>query len=681
LLALLVLWGAMLIAIRTAHPGLELGDGLNDADILHASKWFAENGYWGTKFLPVRETAFHPDFWPPTYNTFPPGVFYMHQVQRALGLSELWQFRVVSVLLAMLAVWLWFLVARRLTHSTPIAALAAALYMLARPVIDYAPGFWEHVPMLSLFATLLCWLKHEAARAPRARRIWLLLAALAMFLDSWLTLQHAVMLATIITTRSLLRWWWARREKSGTETTPLRTVLLRATLVCSMPAVVGALRFGQQYLHAGTIENTLAYFKHPIKFRSGSELFTLSRLEVVEVWLHRLGVPDRISQPFRVPHVVVYPVFTGVSLLCLGVLTLLLVRRWHEPGLKPFRLALLSAILLFAGALTWPMMMRQHAYIHTFSVLMFLPSATLALAGACVWGLSLARSSGRFRAGVLAALAIAPLVIPISSLAHSATLNRVVRLDSGEHARVRDSAHRLEAIARAGRFLEPDRVLRVVPRWPSVPYMLGRPFYQLVSPLDVRWVVDETTVLDLNHAQTARAAAAMALSAGIPDLMQSPASQGLYPPRMSSADPWTQSRCERVELLPGASLVELRLARSVDRAAVACSLLIDGAVLPREAVRCLLLVEAIDSAGRSTFARSSVLSEFKTRSMGGRIGWRQLSSDPALLAIVELPLVRVQRAQKVRVTLVTPRPEGVYVHEFALPPSFPPAQVPTVPKQ
>lgn len=678
-LALLMVWGSVLIAIRTAYPGLELGDGLNDADILHASNWFAQHGYRGTAFMPVRETAYHPDYWPPTYNTFPPGVFYLHEIERHLGLSELWHFRVVGVLLSMLAVWLWFFVARRLTGSAVIAALAAALYMLSRPVVSYAAGMWEHVPMLSLFATLAAWLQYETADSRGKRGLWLALAAGAMFLDAWLTLQHSVMLALIICTRVVCRWAWGR-TLGAHGWRGLFVLMVQAAAVCSMPALVAAIRFYQQYMLAGSVAHALEYFTDPLMFRLGDERFSLSRGDVVVAWLRRLGMPESFRRMFRISPQVLYPAFTMVSMACVAILGAALIRRWREAESMVYRKALLSALLLLAGAFTWPLVMKQHAYMHSFPVLMFLPGVTLLLAGACVWGLSRAKKSGALGAVALSVLAITPLVGPVYGLKRSDTLNRVVRLDREVHQAVRTHAQRLNLFAVVSRRLEPERVLRIAPRWPATPYMLDRPFYQFERPLDARWVKDESVVLDLDYLPASRFAAALALGLGIPDVISAPGDLAFFPPRLSDADSWTRSKCVNMPFVPGASLVEARVAKSMDEGCAIASILIDGPVLPREAASSALIIESINERGTTTFSEVVQLSAVRTRVLGGWLGRAQPTSAPAMLIMRELPLEALRPGGNVRMKLYGPESSAEVILNLADAPNPAPLHA-TVPRK
>lgn len=651
---LLLAWGALLIAIRTMHPGLELGDGLNDADILHASRWFAEHGYRATTFLPVRETAYHPDYWPPTYNTFPPGVFYLHQVQRELGLTELWQFRVVSVCLAMLGVWWWFVLVRLLTGSAIISAGAAALYMLSCPVLSSAPGFWEHVPMLTLFATLGAWVKFERASSHRSRALWLGLAAGGNFLDSWLTLQHAAMIALIIGVRVMAGWWCRGASGRTGETARVWGSLVRpmllAAIVCGMPAVVAGLRFWQEVLHVGSVAKAIAYFTDPLMFRLGDERFGLTRAQVLVEWFVRLGAP---SSPTA--ETALYPALGGVGLACLGALAAVLVKAWRVPECAPYRNSLAGAVLLFAGALTWPLTMPQHAYKHAFPVLMFLPGLTLLLAGMGAWGVHLARlQRRRFLAAILLAAAIAPLVRPLAAIQHSDTLNRVWALDRREHTNVLALAARHEAIRACAPALRDAGVLRVAPRVPSIPYLLDHPFYQVARPADLRWVYGETLVLDLTTPVGNRSAAAFAAAWGIPDFAGEEGKLAFLPALRHGEQAGVVQACDATPIAPGAVLHEVRIAPTLDRRAAVVSVLIDGPVTHREASQGAVRVRVLDVDGQVIEDRCRLLSSFQTRAMGGSMGIRQKQSDPALLASMQFDRTLFRRAREVEIEVQGP---------------------------
>lgn len=657
-----LLWGAMILAIRIAYPGLELGDGLNDADILHASNWYAVHGYAETTFLPVRETAFHPDFWPPTYNTFPPGVFWLHELLRRAGLSELWHFRIASVLLAQTGVWLWFILVRCLTRSAGVACASAVVYMISRPYLSYAPGFWEHVPMLTLFGTLAAWVRYEQASEDRTRWKWLAVATLLNFVDNWLTVQHACMIALIIGVRVIVHI-----TRSGNW---MR--LFAAGVVCVMPAVVLALRFFHQVLHSGTVAQALAYFRDPVTYRLGELDPTLTRLGAMYWWLLRLGAPGTWQGKPPPSSTALFPIFHWLALSIAAVLLSLLIWRWRRPENQPFRLAILNGLLLLAGAMTWPLVMKQHASMHAFPVLMFIPGAALFMGGlmafAFCWAKSFAthvhaaprrnaRDTPHLPARTALVLLAFALFVPIiRDLRRSDTLNRVFRLDRTTYTNVRQVAARVPVLEEVGAALPKGVVLRFSPRWPSIPYSVARPFYQTNRPLDARRVPDELFVLDMNDPPIARITSSMAIAFGMPDFPREPGRLAVFPPVISQRDPMTRSACPDLPLLPGVRIVESRWAKTIDGRASVASVLIDGLMTQTEAAARVLHVQITDDRGRPIADRRADLGVWGTRSVAANLGFKQPRSNPGLLAWFEFPLDVWERAAVLRFEVIGTQP-------------------------
>lgn len=657
MIVLLLVWGVLLIYVRVRHPGLELGDGLNDADILHASRWFEEHGYRATAFLPVRETAYHPDFWPPTYNTFPPGVFYLHEVLKGAGLRELWQFRIASIAIAMWSVWLWFASVRRMTGAPVVALLSAAMYMAARPVLSYAPGMWEHVPMLSLFGTMYCWLRHEQARTPGERALWLCGACAANFFDAWLTLQHSGMIGVFVFVRAAVRWWWGDRTNRNAR--GAIGAVWGALLVGLAPIFVAALRFGQQVLYAGSVQKAIDYFRGPLTFRLGEERFDLSRWQVVAAWAMRLGAKVRVAGQELDERQVLYPVFGAFTLACLGVLVLSLARYWREAGLKAFRQSVLGAVLLMGAAMTWPLLMKQHAYMHAFPVLMFLPGATLLLGGMCAWGVELARRQRtRVVAGLVAGIAIAPLIPALRHARWSDTLNREWRLDHRVHERLNTLAGRYAAIVACAPALRAHPgTLRIVPRQPAIAWMLDHHFYQLARPLDMPWVGDEVLAIDLSSHIGERTIAPLSVACGLPDFSGSGGEIAFVPGVVAPFR--SVSECLGEGVAPGAVLREIRVANTVDKSSGVVSVLIEGPLNPREAGQMAMFVRLIGAGDEVLFSScqwmggvaQSEAGGGRARSPGVKLGQQQDHSEAGLVAWMFMPRSAFDAASRVEVAV------------------------------
>ena len=601
-------WGVVLAALRVARPGLEIGDGLNDADILHGSRWFDVHGYLGTWFLPTRETSFPVGGAVQLYNTFPPGAFWVHELLKLAGLRELWQFRVAAVIGAQAAVLTLYWIARRMSGSALIAALTAGVYMFSTPYTNYSGGMWEHEPMLSMLGTVAAWLKFEEARetgSVRARRWWFAAAAACAILEAWMSVQHAVMLGVVIGGRAA---WIAWREWSAGQMRRAVGVVACAAVVCAVPAVVLGMRFAHQVVVSGSVAAAEDYFRKAVVFRAGLDERSVSRGMAMKVCLKRLGVPLMNGTGVWWTERGNFPAFGPGALVCGGLVVIglgVLGRRWNGSVVK----GLVGGGLLLAGAATWPVVMSQHAALHQFVTLMFMPGASLMLgslmAAGWIAGEERARSgSERWVVLGMQLAGVALAVVMVRDMRRSELVNAFVRAEGSVAKRVEWDRERFAVIKAAGvKFGEVKgvRALRICPRWPSFAYYLDQPFYQLALPMGRKWNPDETCVVDLTLERTSRAGGNLAAKFGVPDVLSDPAGLAAFPARVSEADRATRSVKPEAEVVPGVDLTEVRWERTVDGGGYAVGLAMRGKLAEEAAGALKVRVELVDGQGASVW--------------------------------------------------------------------------------
>jgi len=425
-----LVWGLLLAGIRVAHPGLAIGFDWNDAHILVASDWFRQHGHWSTLLIPPRQTLPRADGTFNLYNTFPPGVFWVHEVRRALGVEALWAHRLAAVAWNQVAVLLLFLLVRRIAASALIAALAASLYMLSGPYATASGGLWEHLPALSLLGTLICWFEFERARAPRARRLWLAATFLLCAIDNCLSVQHTVMVALVIGARAAIL---ARRDRR--RGLPWMWPLAGAMIVmAAAPLVMGA-RFAAQVHLMGGLDPAIAYFTTKLETRMGLEPEAIPPLGAWAITAARFGIP-MFELPFGSRSLQgLYPVFHPATLIGGAVLLLAALAVRRSSRLAPVRRGVALGLLLFGTSLSWPVLFPEHVRIHTPVILMFMPGLAIALGSIAALPAFIKPAAAELRlparpwAAPLLWLASGALVAPtLSTLALSETLNADVQL-------------------------------------------------------------------------------------------------------------------------------------------------------------------------------------------------------------------------------------------------------------
>jgi len=371
------LWGIALAALRAGRAGFSIGFRFNDAHIVVAGEWFARYGHWATLLTPPRHTAPRLDGTWELYNTYPAGVFWLHEIRRAMGLTELWQHRIAATLWNHMAVLLLFFLIRRITAETLIAAVAAGLYMFSAPYATTAGGLWEHAPMLSLLATLLAWLRFERARRPRARGLWLAASIALCALDSLLTVQHAMMIALVVGPRALRRAW-RRRGAARSWVSPLAA----GAAVISAPAFVLLARLLVNAELAGGFGEAWRALTRRAQMRMGLEGETEKVTAVWPTIAARLGLPwGEIAQSRSLQGW--FPVFGAATLIAAAPIVVAALAFRRAPQLGPARRALGFGGALLLASLSWPTLFAQHSLYHPFVTLMLMPGAAL-VAGAIV---------------------------------------------------------------------------------------------------------------------------------------------------------------------------------------------------------------------------------------------------------------------------------------------------------
>lgn len=553
-------WGITLAAIRIARPGLEIGADWNDAHILVASDWFAVHGYRGTLAIPPRQTAPNPEGSYNLYNTFPPGVFWLHELRRAVGIEALWAHRLAVIVWNHLAVLVFFVFVRRVTASAAIAAAAGSLYMFSAPYATYSGGLWEHLPMLTLLGTLACWWEYEQSVRPAARRTWLAAACACFAVENLLSVQHTVMIGLLGAWRAIAIMIRANRAKPGVGWRNWCHPLVAAGVVlCAAPLVLFT-RFAMQARVMGGWHAAINYFAGKASERMGVTDETDSGVWVWRLLASRFGVLG--LTPFDESRKLqgCYPALNVLVVGGTAVLLWQLWRRRSELGFRPVHIGLAAGAAMTAAALSWPIMFPQHTVIHAPATLMFLPGLSLMLGSMMI----VPGCAAQWRSRTLAWIATIAIAAPmLSSLRLSESLNCVVPLNDGVAEEVADRAARWREVRSVADHFAGARMAYTMPN-PVTAHALRLPFAKI--PFDPPPTVidpDALMAIRTDRRDGRRAMALLATSLGLPRMLAAPGSLACY--GYGAADPPGSARSRvRMPITGEMVIAETLLSPSID---------------------------------------------------------------------------------------------------------------------
>lgn len=457
-------WMALLTFTWTTHPGLSHGDPFSDAYILVAGRNFDRHGLsynWG---LPQGFTYTEQPVPNPPYFTFPPGEVWLLQSFKAMGLSELWQFRAAVLVFAAVAGLLLMALVTRLTQNSLIGALAVIFYMGSAPFFEYADSLCYHTySQVTLFATLLAWTGYERAESGARRKWLLLLACLLFFLDGWLTLEHMPFVAVFAFVRTLQ----LRPRRLG----------LGLILIVFVPVLVVGTRLAHATIALGSWQEVTTHLKEKAEERTGQAANPASYRELAEAWRRRLhgesiGV-DHYDYRLR------YPLLRKGVIIPAAILGVILLTLWQAHAMVPMRRAAALSLLLAVCGMVWLLIFAQHAIIHRHLILLLMPAAAVGLACLAATGLQVPWAiQSRYAPIRFAGPAIALFMICyfLNSLTRSCALNHVADLNHRVRryvAELEDANARLEAFAGG---LTDVRFVAIRSTYPELSCLLGKYF-------------------------------------------------------------------------------------------------------------------------------------------------------------------------------------------------------------
>lgn len=580
-----VAWTSFLGYLWASHPGLHHGDSFSDANVLSGGRNFDRFGIGLNYGLPTHRATPAPGRPAAPYTHYPPGPEWIHQALKAGGLHQLWQFRLVAVAAAGLALALLFVVVTQLTRRHVVALLAAFFYSWSAPFAQYADSLHQHAYMqLTLFAFFAAWLAYERAQTRRARRLWLALAGLAAFVDLWLTFEHVLFVPIFALARTLLVG--RRRDLRG------------LVLVGCMPILVLALRIGHNSLALGGVQAACRDMFAAARYRAAPTEEPLAASALLECWRTRLG-----GSALRRDHHDVefaYPLLRSYVWLPAALLGMALVCTGHWKRQASARRGVGSAVVLLVAGAAWSVAMRNHVVPHRHTIMLLLPGLALLLASLTAAGLRLWCSAPRRALRRLVGPALAGIVLVGFGLhlRRSVALNFVYPFDNKVHHMVAERCQRLEGLSRAadGCLRDARRIYFLYGMYPELAYQIGRPYEFYSAELPAQLDADEVVWIEY-WSDTERQLAWQAFRrCGFPDMPS--------PPNEYSLAFWGRPRDELTTDIPyegACRLARLRWSSTLDGESwllQALYCLPESAAEPSELTHTTALVAADGSLGQ-----------------------------------------------------------------------------------
>lgn len=618
LLIFLALWlavGAVLMTARVQHPGLEAGEIWGDANILLGGQWYDEHGYAKTKALPRLETYHEAGEPYDVYLTYPAGPYWVRELTKLAGFSEIVHTRIVNQTAGMVAALLAFMVFSRLARNAWVGLLAGVFFMLSTPFFSYSASL-HHYPLglMTLMLTLLAWLHFEDAQGRAGRVFWLGLACVTFFLNCWLTFEHILLIGLFVAARVFLPW----RSFSGRK-------FLGAAVLGLVPFVVMGMRIVHNGMFVGGLRKGFDSMFGAAVARSDLATGGVSLESFIAAWLTRLGWPWSGDPAFRHNREFVYPLLEPTVLVPAMVLVGVALAMWRWAGAAPVRRAMWNGLLLTAGGLAWFVLMTDHSWHHRFVVLLLVPGLALLLGGLAWAGFAGARAGlERVPAARTACVLLACGLIGLFvwNLRTNDTLNQLVAIDEWTHARVLDRRQSHERLAEASGALSDVRRLHVYPKAPWKAYMLGTPFVFAEDAPPEAIEADEAVYIEA-WSETQRSEVLKALRRfGLPDAFSPPPHRAMVFRGREGRDLDT-----RIHIGERMAITGLRWAPTLDgrRWALVCR--VAGEIDAGLADRYVFTVSAMDADGQTIETQSFRLLWY--RFFDGRDGllWVQLSSE------------------------------------------------------
>src|ERR1700741_3729611 len=368
----LLVVGIYLIANSFVPLRAGKGDSYSEASVLIAGTHFVHYGFFNLKFLPVEQPDPLTD--PPRYYThYPPLPYILNGVWKKFGFQDLWQFRMISILVSLFAAYLFYLIASRLFNSL-IGFLCFTYFVSSGVFLDWADSVYMYPYQdLTIYGAMLCFLIAVEKKSSGKNN-----GALYYFLTYVLLVGNALTSFESIVLLQVFFWGYTFFID--------RTVGLRKLFIVATAPVVGLLMHFGQIVWALGWNATLGDMYRTFMYRT----LDSGAMGTTQILLYPVLVVNRLERFYGL---LIMPV-VGIWIFY-GLIRIVRLRFAFNSNINLNREREYSAniilkmgrktaatlprhagtiLLLFGfGSFFWYLVFFQHATIHTHPIRYYLP--------------------------------------------------------------------------------------------------------------------------------------------------------------------------------------------------------------------------------------------------------------------------------------------------------------------
>jgi hypothetical protein len=359
----------LLVAIpRLKYPDFDHGDEFSDADIMLSGENFLKFGFVKMHFLPIFDVASDIDNPRDFYTHYPPLHSLINGWLRIIFKTDsLYFFRAVALFFSWLNVLFWYLIIKRITHSSFLGVLCTLFY-LTNPLFIYSFDGLHQLAYSDALRSIILFLFLRLALpslGSTKRKVLLPALMLLIFIESWMTFEYIFYLSIFFV---LFKYFFrsSSKELSG-----------KVIFLLLLAPVIGfLLHYLQNAWHFGSF--SLAFQdlrKIAVERITSSKDSAIANLNLF-VWL-KYVILGNFAKVFLFGYYILIPfaLFSYFIYYQLGLVS--------KEKIKPlFKLCVLLAISGFSWYIAFPSHSLAHVFV-TFLARHLLPLAACVFALVC----------------------------------------------------------------------------------------------------------------------------------------------------------------------------------------------------------------------------------------------------------------------------------------------------------
>ncbi|MFN4082086.1 MAG: hypothetical protein ACK4K9_00480 [Bacteroidia bacterium] len=317
-----------------------LGDGFSDVNVISSAKYFLDNGFSKTYWLPVHDYYPKSDVKPAVYTHYPalPNILAGLYARLFNSVNEP-TLRIVPVLLAMLFFFIIYIVLNTILKDQQQALIGSAVLWLGNYFINYADNLHQH-----LYGEMLKWVffyvLYQYHTKGSKSNVLLLVLVFIMILEVNISFEQPVFLGILTVGFSIIYQ---------------KNIFTKTSILCVLAVAFGfLLHLFQNALYFGNWVDAIDDFVKAYTFRAtGSEVEGYVKetdFTFADLWKIPFEWFNRMERFYLLP---------GWGLLAILLLSIYSLNR--KPELKKILIA------VFVASISWSLLMAQHAYVHGFT--------------------------------------------------------------------------------------------------------------------------------------------------------------------------------------------------------------------------------------------------------------------------------------------------------------------------